>query len=98
MKRKDYSFIKCDSCNGSGILTKVCRVCNGIGMINATEKCKLCWGTGKYVFIKNKYRKEDLVCMRCKGKGGFTKITNINIKNPLISPMMTKNLKTKLSM
>lgn len=58
----------CNSCDGSGVLTKVCRRCNGKKFING-EVCPLCRGTGRYLFMKNQRRKQEIVCPSCNGSG-----------------------------
>ena len=80
-----YKYVTCNRCNGSGILTKKCRGCNGTGKVKG-ETCNICKGSGIYKFHANKRRKEDLKCDRCNGSGKV----RIKVKRYSYAPEKTK--------
>jgi len=57
----------CPDCLGSGKLTVTCRICKD-GIDKSGEKCKVCKGTGKYVYRRTK-KHEGKICPRCNGFG-----------------------------
>ena len=84
--------IVCNKCDGSGILTKKCRKCNGTKLFKNKE-CPLCKGSGKYVFMKNKHRHETIKCDQCNGTG--TNKLKSRSRNPVITPKLGASIKRK---
>ncbi len=65
--------VKCTFCNGSGIKTTKCGYCKGSGWKRDNNGnvtlCKVCNGSGKYIFHQNFKRESVIKCKYCKGKG-----------------------------
>jgi len=89
---------QCHRCHGSGVLTKVCRKCNGTKFYNGCV-CSLCRGSGTYVFMKNQRRKEEVPCPTCKGEGTIVKRglqKSQRSYNPLISHGKAREMKDQM--
>ncbi len=58
----------CESCRGTGIHTDVCKKCMNLSDVEK-KSCKICNGSGIYIYRKNRAREKEYKCRICQGKG-----------------------------
>jgi serine/threonine protein kinase len=69
VKQKQYQWVTCSDCNGSGIIQagENCNYCNGYG----TLRCQTCSGNGSLTCTGCKGN-GSLTCTNCRGNGSLT--------------------------